>query len=111
MFVDLVLEPLVSPMQIAVEPRTILNILEYSPESAAILKLYITNILLEEAVGVILTDKPVISVKDVLVLEKVSVLVALTTCNTEPAGNLAALGTPLAKEAFCIVLTGIMVTP
>ena len=44
--------------------------------------------------GVILTDNPVTSTGDVDVVEKVSVFVVLTTCNTQPAGN-AALATPV----------------
>ena len=48
--------------------------------------------------GVIETDKPVISVKVDDVVENVFVLVVLTTCNTEPAGNLAAANVP--EEIF-----------
>jgi hypothetical protein len=59
-----------------------------------------TSILLEELVGVIETDKPVTSVKELLEVVNVSVFVVLTTCNTEPAGILAVLGTPLARDAF-----------
>jgi len=44
-----------------------------------------TRILLVALVGVIETDNPVKSTKEVLVVENVSVLVVLTTCNTFPA--------------------------
>jgi hypothetical protein len=46
---------------------------------------HITNILLEEDVGVMLAEYPVISVKVLLFIENVSVLVVLTTCKTVPA--------------------------
>lgn len=48
----------------------------------------ITNILLVALVGVIVTDSPVMSVYELLFVEKVSVLVVLTTCNTAPAPKL-----------------------
>ena len=80
-------------------------------------KLAITKILLDALVGVIDADNPV-STNDVDVVVEPVEKVALTTCNTLPAGNRAlgkvpvvmfdALGTPLANEAFCIKLTGIL---
>ena len=45
--------------------------------------------LLDVLVGVIVADKPVISTKLPLVVEKVSVFVVLKTCNTLPVGILA----------------------
>jgi hypothetical protein len=50
-------------------------------------KVKIINILLVDDVGVIVTERPETSEKDVLVVDAVSVLVVLTTCNTEPAGS------------------------
>jgi hypothetical protein len=44
------------------------------------------------------TDKPVMSVKDAAELEKVSDLVVLATCNTEPAGNLAFGNVPVERS-------------
>lgn len=67
--------------------------------------------------GVIETDNPVISTNDVELVEKVSVLVVLTTCNTAPAGNdaaaipLAAVVSVPAKVAFCAVLSVSAVVP
>ena len=49
----------------------------------------VTSILLDALVGVILTDNPETSAKVELEDEDVSVLVALTTCNTEPTGKAA----------------------
>jgi hypothetical protein len=43
--------------------------------------------LLVALVGVIETESPVISINEVLVVLSVSVFVALTTCNTLPAGK------------------------
>ena len=43
-----------------------------------------TNILLVALLGVMLTERPVISINDVLVVVNVSVFVVLTTCNTVP---------------------------
>jgi hypothetical protein len=49
--------------------------------------------------GVIDTAKPVISTKDPLVVENVSVFVTLTTCITLPLGALASGITPLSLFA------------
>jgi hypothetical protein len=63
------------------------------------------------------TDNPVISTNDVELVEKVSVLVVLNTCNTAPAGNdaeaipLAAVVSVPAKVAFCAVLSVSAVVP
>ena len=71
--------------------------------------------MLEELLGVIDADNPVISTNVVLVVEKVSVLVVLTTCNTLPAGNAAAatpvqlVSTPLAGVPNAgVVSTGLV---
>jgi hypothetical protein len=55
--------------------------------SILVLTLNIINILFDELDGVIDTDKPVISVAEVLAVLNVSVFVVLTTCNILPAGN------------------------
>ena len=83
-------------MPMAVESRTSLNITADVPGLyIAPCTVHIRNILDVAKVGVIATDIPVISVQvAVTALVKVSVLVALTTCNTLPAGN-AALATPV----------------
>ena len=59
------------------------------------------SILLEELVGVIETDNPVTSIIVADVVENVSVLVALTTCNTDPAGI----------DAFAIPLEEVVSVP
>ena len=67
--------------------------------------------------GVIETDNPVISTNDDEPVEKVSVLVVLTTCNTAPAGKdalaipCAAVVSVPAKVAFCAVLSVSAVVP
>ena len=109
--------PAVSPIQIAVLPLTNWYAAPPALVSPAKLQLKIINILLVDDVGVIETDKPVTSVKDVADVENVSVLVVLTTCNTAPAGNdalailLAAVVSVPAKVAFCEVSSVSAVVP
>ena len=82
-----------SPIQIAVEFLTsCIDKISAGPT----LTWNIISILLVADVGVIDTERPVISTYDpVLDVEKVSVLVVLTTCNTDPVGNLALPKVPL----------------
>jgi hypothetical protein len=74
---------------IAVAPLS--KVIPESPEFAVaslVVPLTLTKIkiLLEALVGVIETESPVISTSEVLVVVNESVLITLTTCNTEPVG-------------------------
>ena len=79
-------------------------------------KLYMTRILLDVLVGVIVAVKP--TVISVVLVEDVNVVtVVLTTCNTAPAGKdalaipLAAVVSVPANVAFCAVLSVSAVVP
>jgi hypothetical protein len=99
-----VLLPLAAPTAIAVDTLTKRTIGKL-PAFVPCIRLYITRILLVALVGVIDTDKPVMSVNDVLPVVKVSVLVVLTTCNTEPVGNLADGNVPVVTvEALTVAI-------
>jgi hypothetical protein len=85
--------PAASPNAIWVEPRKIAK--GGSPTAAAdIDKLTKTRTLLLALVGVMLTDKPVMSTKLVLLVVNVSVFVVLFTCTTP-----AVLGPTVAQAA------------
>jgi hypothetical protein len=76
-------------MQIGVDPLTSCTMVDDDVESEfPIIPLNITRILFDELVGVIETDKPVMSTYEALVVENVSVLTVCTTCNTLPLASL-----------------------
>jgi hypothetical protein len=85
--VALVLDPAVSPTAMAVLSLISLTALLLTKLAQDTLIDAIINILLDADDGVMLTDNPVISANVDDEEDAVSVFVALTTCNTLPAGN------------------------
>jgi hypothetical protein len=93
------LEPAASATAITVAPRISLNAIEYVPAaewltlpSATLMK----TLLAVDLSAAVVTVRPVTSVNVVVAARlNVSVLAVLTTCNTLPAGSLAAAIVPV----------------
>ena len=107
------LDPAVSPVAILVPFLNIKIAHVLSPLALISPKLACIKILLDDEVGVIVADNPVIvaGLPVPLLVLNVSVFKPCTTCNTDPAGNCALVGTPEARLALVIWSIGITHLP
>ncbi len=95
-----------SPIAIAVLPRIKRPCKEAVPLAPCPVSITKTKILLVALDGVMVADKPVTSVKEVLVVVKVSLLAVLTTCRILAfAKSVASMASPKASIAVAPSLT------